>query len=487
MKCTSWRLRGVRIPMILCALATLTLMGSPGCGCGDDDLVSPGGEPERCCCTFSWLPPRDVDDTTAVVSLESVGASLDAVASPALLTGVSPLEAEEFEICIDADHVLGALLTLVITGQTSATEYGRITLIYQDPCEPELVQGSPGFDLTTTDCGGPPLRCCCLFEWVPGRTAQETVDLVVENEDDGLDVTISPSTLTGVEPDVMETFTVCVAADHLLLDGFDLVVRFDGSEIGRARIVYRTRCTPEIGDLPGHAPLLLTSTECGAVPQCCCTFEYDPPRGTNGDVALTVENETPGLNVQIEPDVVLAGGDEPPFFTVCVTPDDTTVPGFRLVATHVATSEVLGRLEFLYVDPCRPTFDDVPDSQPINLISEDCELDPLQCCCDIFWQAAPDFGTHNLAFSLENVESSLVPASIVPTAVDGVGSNEVVVFTVCVDRRHDTLASLDLVIRDSDTGAVLGSLPLEYDLCIPIAGDPVGSSGTFDVLCDGPD
>lgn len=499
----AWLPRGAWSAVVVCVLASLVFLGSPGCGCGDDNLIPRRGGTPRCCCTYEWLPPRDLDSSTVVISLFDADPSLQAAALPSVLTGVTPLEPVTFQVCVNADHDLGAQLTLVIQDQggTGAREYGRVLLLYKSQCRGDIEPLTGDLDLISPDCGSGVLRCCCEFEWLPGRTTPSSVNLSLENEDASLNASIFPTTLNGVEPGVVETFTICVDADHDLLDALDVVIRPNVtavdpglasaiSEVGRARLVYRLRCTPDAGDVVGSPTLDLASEECGIEPppeECCCEFEWLPPPDVFGEVELTAVDVTSGLEVTIEPSMLLSVDALPPVFTICVDGPLGTNVGFTLVATWFPDGPVeVGRMRFDYSDGCAPLVTDIPDFASLRLTSEDCGVQPLQCCCRITWRTNdPEFGTETLVASLENADSSLQPATVEPPSFIVI-NDTITTLQVCVNRGHITLAAADLVIRGAISQQEYARLPLEFDLCVPIGGDPTGG-GLWNILCGGPD
>ncbi len=471
--------------VVVFALASLVFLGNPGCGCGDDDFGQSGSP--RCCCTFEWLPPRDISDTSIVISLENEGASLDAVVAPALLTGVQPLVGERFQVCVSLNHTLGDSVQVVLRGQTSGTEYGRALLIYSEQCRPTIEPLSNNLNLVSIDCGGETLLCCCDFEWLPGPNVSGDILLTAENVSTGLTVQIIPSTLTGVEPGVIENFTICINADHNLLDGFQLVATTTpgGLEVGREQIVYRMPCTPELGAVAGAPSMDLASPDCIGDPlRCCCDFEWLPPQGLAGDVSFTAENASAGLNPVITPSTVTSVEMQSIVsFTICIDGNHNLLDSFEFVARTSPGGVEIGRMSITYRQRCTPDVGDIPDFGSLNMTSTECGGEDLQCCCQVEWVTGANFPTTNVSFQLQNVDSSLQPASVTPATATGVGANQTSLLLVCVSAHHTTGATMDLVITDTNTGGEIARLPLSYDeFCTPTAGDPTGE-GFFNVIC----
>lgn len=495
----TWLPRGAWSAVIVCALASLIFLGSPGCGCGDDFVPPDRGGSPRCCCTFEWVPPRDIQDTTVFVELENADASLEAAATPSTFVGVQPLELLTFQVCVSVDHLLGDAVTVVIRGQ-GGTVYGRAELIYDTRCRPVIEILTKGFELVSPNCGGGTPQCCCEFEWLPGPNATPSVEILLENVDASLNPTISPSTLNGVVPGEIETFTICIDADHTLLDGLDVVIVPNASltapqaaeiiaEVGRARIVYRLRCTPEIGDVPNTTPLDLTSTECGGDPlQCCCDFEWLPPSNAFGDVQLAAVNASSGLIVTITPTLIPSVEQQRIVpFTVCVNADHDLLAEFTLVATTVPGGVELGRMQYVYRERCEADVFDIPDFLGLNIASVSCGGETLQCCCTIQWTGPQEFTPPNIDVTLENVGATLAPASVTPNQLTNVVGGEPVTFDVCVNAGHQVDETMTLVLTDADTGAELSRVVLTYDPeCVSNIGTPTGNvAGTYQLLfCD---
>ena len=218
---------------------------------------------------------------------------------------------------------------------------GVVQLVYDEQCVPTVVPLSAvaTLDITSTECGGPSLFCCCDFDWLPGPNMTGDVLLTVINKSDDLVVQITPSTLTGVGPTVFESFQICVNVSHQLLDSFDLVISSTaGPELGRARITYRERCVPDVADVPGFGSLSLTSTDCGGAPiQCCCDIEWFAPTAWNpppGPWSASLENVDASLQVAtITPNSISTALAIPAtvLFTVCVNPlhDPNAADGHR--------------------------------------------------------------------------------------------------------------------------------------------------------------
>jgi hypothetical protein len=220
--------------------------------------------------------------------------------------------------------------------------------------------GNPGCGCGDDDLvrrGGTP-RCCCDFEWLPPTFVPGDAILSAEGASPGLDVTISPSTFTNAGTQGVVTFTVCIDADHALLDSFVLVARNSpgGTEIGRMSVVYRQRCTPTIGTIAGTAPLNLASPDCGGAPlQCCCTVAWSPtvtvPPGITASLVLVDPSLEPATVTPLAQMTALA----PPLysFEVCVNANHT-VPA-SLVFVLSDTSGEIARLPLTYETTCIAT------------------------------------------------------------------------------------------------------------------------------------
>ena len=471
-------------------LLSLVFLGSPGCGCGDDDLRPPGDErPERCCCDFEWLPPTAAIDRDVVVLIENADASLDATVTPGLFATVSPRTPEQFTVCVNQEHLLGDSLEIAFYDEDTNVPYGRAALIYSQRCRPEIEPLSSDLNLVSTDCGGGTLQCCCEFEWLPGSNMAGDVAITAENVSAGLNPVITPSAITGVVPGAIELLDVCVDTDHPIGAQMDLVVRQQGSGalMGSVTLVYDEQCVPTVLPTTKANALDITSTECGGEPlTCCCEFDWLPGPNDSGDVNLTVANASPGLTVQITPST-LTGVSPRVFqsFTVCINADHNLLDAFDLVISSTAGPE-LGRARIVYRLRCEPDIGDVPGAASLVLTSTDCGGDPLQCCCDIQWQSPTSPSFAQIDATLENVDPSLEVATVTPAQVLNLPAGDFQIFTVCVNPAHDIDATLDLVLR-SPTGLEIARLPLEYTaVCLPQPGDPSGE-GFWSVLCLGPD
>jgi len=471
------------------ALLSLFLLGSPGCGCGDDELTPPSsGQPNTCCCTFEWLPPPNVAFRDVVITVENEDPSLHAVVNPSLLLGVIGREFETFTVCVWDNHALGATLDLVFTDNVSAVEYGRAQLIYEVRCTPTIEPLTPEMNLTSPDCGGQTLQCCCDFEWLPGPNTTGDVTLALENQGASLNGTVSPTTLLGVNPRELRTFTVCVDADHTLGESMQLVIRQSGSgtEIGRVTLRYDERCIPTVVPVAAGPTLDVTSTDCGGSPLlCCCNFEWLPDPNTSGDVTLSAQNPSLGLNVQITPSTLT--GVNPGVveaFEVCINADHNLLDNFVLVITTSPGGVEVGRAQIVYRLRCTPEIGDVVGAPTLALGTTDCG-NPLQCCCDIEWLAPTAWNPPPGPWTatLENVDGTLQTATITPSSIDiAAGVPTFVIFTVCVNPGHTIGAAMDIVLRDA-TGAEFSRLPVDYNFqCVPFPGDPSGE-GFWNVLC----
>lgn len=475
------------------ALVSLVFLGSPGCGCGDDDLGTEEQRPEKCCCTFQWLPPRAAFNGDVVLTIENMDVDLDAEATPAFFANVNFTVPVTFTVCVNAEHLLGSSLELVFSDDDTAEEYGRYNLVYKTRCDPDIEPLSDDNRLTSTNCGDDePLDCCCLFEWLPGSNMAGDVTIAAENATAGLDPTIDPGAISGVVPGVIELINVCVALDHPLGATMDLVVRQQGSGalMGQVQLVYEERCTPTVVPASTVPTLEITSTECGGEPNlCCCEFEWLPPVDYTGNVTITAENASPGLTVEITPSTI--NGVVPRTFytfTVCINADHNLLDGFELVITDTTGPEIL-RSQVVYRLRCEPDFGNVEGPEGQQLGSPDCGT-PTQCCCDFEWFLTdPDLVLPPPPWSvaLENVDSSLEAASINPTVVDFLDiPPAVVLFTVCVNSAHTLGAAMDIVVRDS-SGAEFARLPMDWQpQCTPAIGDPSGAGNWINLCAEPP-
>ena len=473
-------------------LLSLVFLGSPGCGCGDDDLRPPGDErPPRCCCDFEWLPPRIANNDDVVLTIENADIALDAVATPTSFTNVDFRVPETFTVCVNQEHLLGNQLELVFRDQVTNEEYSRAMLSYKTRCRPEIQPLSDITNLISTDCGGDePLQCCCEFEWRPGPNMSGDVTIAAENVSAGLNPVITPSAINGVGPDSIEFIEVCVDVDHPIGAQMDLVIRQAGSGalMGLAQLLYDQRCEPTIVPTTAFPALDITSTECGGEPlQCCCEFEWLPPVDFAGDVNLSVANVSPGLTVLITPGSITGVLPRQTYtFDVCINADHNLLDAFDLVITDTTGPEV-GRARIIYRLRCEPDIGDVPGAGTLFLTTTDCGGPPLLCCCEIEWLLGdPDFNPPGSPWTaaLENVDPTLEPTTLDPTLITFTAGNAptFVLFTICVNPAHTPGAALELVVRDP-TGAEIGRLPMDYvEPCIPFAGDPSGA-GIWNILC----
>jgi len=482
--------KGSGLPSMVLGLALLSLvfLGSPGCGCGDDDLPRGEERPERCCCEFEWVPPTSLVNADVRIDFENVDVSLDPTASPGVIVNAGAGQPRLFTICVNEEHLIGDSFELVLVDDDTNTEYDRYELFYNVRCEPgiEPLGGLGGF-LTSTDCGEPQTKpCCCEFEWLPGPNQVGDVTVNAENASAGLNPVITPSALTGVGPDALEVFDVCVSTNHPIGAQFDLVIRQQGSGaiVGTVQLVYDEQCTPTVVPVTSAPTLDVTSTDCGGDPLlCCCEFDWLPGPNDDGDVSLTTTNVSPGLTVQITPST-LTGVSPRVFesFTVCINADHNLLDSFDLVVTRTSDNQEFGRARIVYRLRCEPDIGDVPGTTSLALTSTDCGGDPLQCCCDIEWLSPTSPAFAQIFASLENVGATLETATVTPTQVDNLPAGNTQVFTVCVNPGHTLNETLDLVLRAA-TGAEIARLPLLYaDPCIPEAGDPSGE-GFWTVLC----
>ena len=481
--------------MLGVGLLSLVFLGSPGCGCGDDDLTptDPGG-PGRCCCDFEWLAPRTALGSDVAITIENADVSLDAEVTPALLPNVSFTVPEQFTVCVNEEHLLGPSLDLVFRDDATNVEYGRAALIYDVRCRPVIELISSGMDLVSTNCGGgQPLQCCCEFEWLPSWQDGDLIDVTItaENVSAGLNPVITPTAITDVAEGEIELIDICVDVNHPLGAQMDLVVTEQpgGFIVGVVRLVYDEQCVPTVVPLAAVATLDITSTECGGPSLfCCCDFDWLPGRNMTGDVVLTVVNKSDDLTVQITPSTLTGVGPTVfESFQICVNASHQLLDSFDLVISSTAGPE-LGRARITYRERCVPDVADVPGFGSLSLTSTDCGGAPIQCCCDIEWFAPtawnPPPGPWSA--SLENVDASLQVATITPTTIDvALAIPPSVLFTVCVNPVHDLNATMDIVLRASG-GVEFARFPLIYlSQCLPSGGDPSGE-GFWNIVCQGP-
>jgi len=291
-----------------------------------------------------------------VLGLED--ASLHTTVLPALLPGVTAGQIQQFQVCVYDNHTLGDSVELIFRDNVSGTEYGRVLLIYDQRCTPTIEPLTPGMNLVSTDCNPQTLLCCCDFEWLPGPNMTGDVTLTAQNVSPGLTVQITPGALTGVGPTAIETFEVCINADHNLLDGFQLVITSSpgGVELGRAQIIYRIRCQPDISDVAGFQPLTLTSTECGGDPiQCCCDIEWLGPTSVPppGPWTATLENVDGTLQTATISPTAIPSPQTTLVFTVCVNPTHNLGATLDIVLRD-ATGAEFARLPLSYLETCLP-------------------------------------------------------------------------------------------------------------------------------------
>ena len=459
-------------------LLSLVFLGSPGCGCGDDDLLPPGDErPERCCCTFVWQVPKRANNQDVEITFENEDASLDAEVTPSVLTSVASGEFETFVVCVNEEHLIGDEVQIVFTGAVSGMEFGRAILIYDVRCEP-VVELLTDMNLYSTDCGEPPPKtCCCEFEWWPNPNQVGDVEIVVENVSAGLNPVVTPSTLNGVAFLEPELFDVCVDENHPLGAEFNLVIQQQGggAVLGTITLAYNVSCEPELVPIFGAPTLDLRSEECGIEPtQCCCDFEWLPPVDYTGTANLTVESASLGLEVEITPPQIVVGANRVPFpFTVCINENHNLLDGFTLVITDSGGGGELLRVSVVYRLRCDAFVGQYTGVDGQQIYSTDCGQQET-CCCEIEWlvNTDPDWNPPAAPWTvvLENVDPTLELATVTPTTITWTGvPPSFVLFDVCVNAAHTDGAAMELVVYGPDpTG---GSTPVEI-LRVPMDWTP---------------
>jgi len=494
--------KGSGLPSMVLGLALLSLvfLGSPGCGCGDDDLPPADERPERCCCTFEWQVPRTANGADVDIVLQNADVSLDATVTPSTLTNVMLLTTETFTVCVNEEHLIGDSLELRFVDADDATLYGHAALFYDTRCEPII---EPLLDITqlrSTDCGDdPPLQCCCEFEWLPGANQVGDVTINAENVSPGLNPVITPSALTGVGPDSVEIFDVCVDDDHPIDTHLDLVFRQQGSGavVGTVQLVYDELCTPTIVPVTSAPTLNLTSTDCGGDPlTCCCNFRWLPPVDYTGNVTLTAQSPSPGLDVTITPSTI--NGVVPRTFydfQICINGDHNLLDQFTLVIADAGGGGDVLQSTIVYRLRCEPDIGVIAGA-PQGLTTTDCGGSQLTCCCEFEWILTdPDFNPPPSPWTvtLENVDPTLEVATVTPTTIEFVDTAPTtVLFEICVNAGHTLGAAMELVITAPDptggsTPIELARLPMDWTpTCLPVTGDPSGF-GTWINLCAGPD
>ena len=212
--------------------------------CRPDVVVSPNALmllwstdcQDRCCCTFDWLAPDGVGPVVDIV-IPGFDPELLPEAVPSQLTGVSELEWQSFQICINEDHNPPSQLEVQLIDAGSGALYGRAQVFYGAGCEIvgiEHIEG-PNFNEDTffsPDCQGTP-KCCCTFRYEYGPDDPSAYRLAVRDADPSLEPELS---VTGTISNP-QTFDVCVNVDHdidatmevVVLDAADNVV--DGMTI----------------------------------------------------------------------------------------------------------------------------------------------------------------------------------------------------------------------------------------------------------------
>ena len=468
------------------ALLSLLLLGSPGCGCGDDDLTPPlGDRGERCCCDFEWLPPSNVVNRDIRLEISNEDSSLEATITPSILLDVSTRELETFTVCVNDDHVIGHMLQLSFVDDATNTVYGAVLLMYKSRCQAAIEPLTGDIQLTSPDCGGQTLQCCCEFEWLPGWQDGELFDMSIsaENVSPGLNPLITPSSIPDVEEGVIEFIDVCVDSGHTLGAQMDLVVREDpgGFVVGTVRLVYDARCTPTVVPVTGAPSLDITSTECGGESLfCCCEFDWLPGPNMTGDMNLSAINRSDGFAVQITPSALTGvSSGEVETFTLCVNKSHVPLDSFDLLISSVGGGE-LGRAHFIYRENCTPDVSDVPGFGSLVLTSTDCGVIPAQCCCAMTWFAPTSWNPPPGPWTatLENVDASLQPATVTPATIDTTMTPTQVTFNVCVNPGHTDNDSATLVLRDA-SGLEIHSIILFWYTCLPLEFVPSSTGQGF--------
>lgn len=341
-------------------LLSLALLGSPGCGCGCDEYPpDTGGE---CCCVFVWTVPTFFPGGNIQIVIDSQTPGLNAVITPSLFQDVQGGQDLTFEVCVDADHPLNASLILEFfpalggglqAGGAGPAALGGITLRYPLPCQP-IFEPYPGTKIYSPDCGFPD-PCCCTYVWTPEPNLQnETVQVIVDTATVGLNPVI-PTQLFNVSQGQPTQFEVCVDANHPLPAQMIVTLeRGKGLYAGSFALTWTDRCDPDI--TPGiRTPIY--STNCGDVPQCCCTFEWFRPTSAGGDITVRLEflQVDPSLNPTVMPAtrVVPPGGFAA--FDVCVDVNHVLNATMGVQIVDTATNMSIAGDLVQYGEPCQVT------------------------------------------------------------------------------------------------------------------------------------
>ena len=231
----------------------------------------------ECCCQVSWVPFSDgtLDDTPVNISISGSGGGLMPSITPTT-ANVTDGVATTFNVCVDANHIPGAGLTIEIRDQGDNELYSTITLLYSPRCTPSLLTpgGTNGEVIIDDDCNpATTASCCCDIVWRPPDVISGSVSvrLVITAQDKDIDsVTIASDVFDNAEPGVPAVFLVCLDELHDL--GFVMTARIE--DASNPDIVY---AQTDMGYFSRCAPTILESGEVEISVECPGDGVVDPP------------------------------------------------------------------------------------------------------------------------------------------------------------------------------------------------------------------
>ena len=361
--------------VLACSLVlALAFLGTPGCGCGDDDF--PPLTDSDCCCTFEWIHEQTAfPNATVNIVLVGANATLGATAVPAQLVNVNPMVPQVFQICVQRDHAIGASVTVEFREQNTNTLMGAGLLTYNAECIPTVQVLTPRTTLYSTDCGTPP-NCCCNYRWrVPRAANGRTVEIVTLNVDASLaPVMVNPTVFPAVVLDTFLDFELCVDIGHAV--GAQLTVRFqdqaNAMDYGSYQLTYGLRCRPTIVPLNTAMPGLLVSPDCG--PPCCCNFSWEVQAALVGvDITIATLNVNPTLMPTLMP-TTATNVSQGNFvnFQVCVDPGHTIGAMMTIVITDTNSGAEYDRVVLTYNSLCTPTLFEDPAVPGAGIFAANC-------------------------------------------------------------------------------------------------------------------
>jgi hypothetical protein len=202
------------------------------------------------------------------------------------------------------------------------------------------------------------------------------VDIVPVASSGGLEFTILPTVLTGVDQNEATEFTVCVPSDHPL--GASVSLEFRDSTTaavyGSVTLVYDRTCVPTI--LPGvRTPIY--SPDCGQVPPCCCPVEWFniQTAGPLLDIRIQFADVDSGLNPTANPSTI---NDVVPgqiaLFDVCVSLTHPLGASMTVQIVDVSTNTVVAQAFVSYDTRCVPNVSDTTGQGVWTFVCQEDEI-----------------------------------------------------------------------------------------------------------------